>query len=132
MTRFKANLAEKKKKYSQLSFYRNNLSYFITILLYILIQVFFVLLQLLVLYPNLNVWLNFARAAGILLNFNTVIVVLLVLRRLNTFMRNSTIGRKYLVLDESLSFHKFIGFFILFLGWFHAFFHFINLCNFFV
>lgn len=127
MTRFKANLAEKKKKYSQLSFYRNNLSYFITILLYILIQVFFVLLQLLVLYPNLNVWLNFARAAGILLNFNTVIVVLLVLRRLNTFMRNSTIGRKYLVLDESLSFHKFIGFFILFLGWFHAFFHFINL-----
>lgn len=119
----------KKRQYTRFSFYRNNISYFITIGIYLLLSIFFVLLQLLVLYPNLNVWLCFARACGILLDFNSVLIILLVLRHCNTWLRNSVIGRNYLVLDESLNFHKIIGFIILILGFVHTIAHAINLCE---
>ena len=119
----------KKRQYTRFSFYRNNISYFITIGIYILLSIFFVLLQLLVLYPKLNVWLCFARGCGILLDFNSVLIILLVLRNCNTWLRNSVIGRNYLVLDESLNFHKTIGFIILFLGFVHTMAHAVNLCK---
>ena len=119
-----------KNKYTRFSFYRNNHAYFLTILFYVLIQVFFVLLQLLVLHPNVNVYVKFARAGGILLNFNSCLIILLVLRRTNTLLRNSIIGRHYPVLDEFLKFHKIIGFWILFLSIMHTVAHAINLCKF--
>ena len=118
-----------KNKYTRFSFYRNNHAYFLTILFYVLIQVFFVLLQLLVLHPKVNVFVKFARAGGILLNFNSCLIILLVLRRTNTLLRNSIIGRHYPVLDEFLKFHKIIGFWILFLSIMHTVAHAINLCN---
>ncbi len=117
------------KKYRTLSFYRNNTAYFVTILIWILLQVFFVLLQLLVLHPKINIWLIFSRLTGILLNFNCCLIYLLVLRRLSTYLRNSVIGRRFLVLDESLAFHKFLGFWIAFLAFIHTLFHCINLCK---
>ena len=95
-----------KNKYGRVSFYKNNLAYFITIILYVLIQVFFVLLQLLVLYPSANIYLKFARAGGILLDFNCILTMLLVLRRIVTWMRNSIVGRHYPVLDDLIKFHK--------------------------
>ena len=117
------------KKYRQVSFYRNNISYFLTIALWIVLQIFFVLLQLLVLHPNINIWLVFARASGILLDFNNSLIILLVLRRLSTTLRNTYIGLKFLVLDESLNFHKFLGFWIFSMAFIHTLFHCINLCN---
>ena len=139
-----------KNKYGRVSFYKNNLAYFITIIFYVLIQVFFILLQLLVLYPSANIYLKFARAGGILLDFNCILTMLLVLRRIVTWMRNSIIGRHYPVLDDFLKFHKvgvnfllsnsifiiinlqivkIIGFWILFLSYWHSIAHFLNLCN---
>ncbi len=117
------------KKYRAISFYRNNIAYFATILIWILLQIFFILLQLLVLHPRKNAFLSISRAAGILINFNACLIYLLVLRRLATFLRNSVIGRKFLVLDESLAFHKFLGFWIFFLAFIHTLFHCVNLCK---
>ena len=127
--RFKKDLQEKKKKFTQLSYYRNNMAYFLTVIVWMLLQIFFSLLQTLVLYPNLRWFLVIARICGILINFNMCIIILLVLRRLNTWLRNSYIGRKFLVLDESLSFHKFLGYYLLFLGFVHTIGHMINLCK---
>lgn len=127
--RFRKDLHEKKAKYSQLSYYRNNMAYFLTILAWVLLQVLLSLIQVLVVYPNLRWSLVIARICGILINLNACIIILLVLRRLNTWLRNSYIGRNFLVLDESLNFHKFLGFYLLFLGFVHTIGHMINLCK---
>ena len=117
------------EKYCQLSYYRNNKAYFLTILVWILLQIFFSLLQTLVLFPNLRWFMVIARICGILINLNACLIILLVFRRLNTFLRSSYIGRRFLVLDEFLEFHKFLGFYLLFLGIFHTIGHMINLCK---
>lgn len=117
-----------KSKYFRMSYYRNNLSFFLTFLVYLLIQIGLGLLQYF-LYIESNVAVRIARIGGILINFNSGLVILLVLRRLTTWIRNSAIGRNYLPIDDSIKFHKFVGLFIFALSFMHTAAHCVNLCK---
>lgn len=118
----------KKSKYFTLSYYRNNISFFFTILIYFVIQIILAIIQYF-LYIESNLAVRFARIGGILLNFNSSLIVLLVLRRLVTWLRNSLLGRNFLPVDNFIKFHKFIGIFILFFSILHTVAHCINLCK---
>lgn len=120
----------KKSKYMRLSYYRNNLSFFVTFIVYCMVQILLGTLQFFYLYKDANIAVRIARVGGILIDFNSGLVVLLVLRRLTTWIRNSVIGRNYLPIDESIKFHKFIGLFIFFLSFVHTAAHCVNLCEF--
>lgn len=118
----------KKSKYTRVSYYRNNLSFFATIIAYFLIQIALSIIQY-HLYASSNMAVRFARIGGILLDFNSGVIILLVLRRLTTWLRNSVIGRNYLPVDDFIKFHKFVGIFILLLSIMHTVAHCINLCK---
>jgi NADPH oxidase 5 len=114
-----------KKMFFNYSFYKNNSAYFITIGLIILIHVFLIILQA-NLYSNSNAYVIVAKVAGILIDFNSCLIILLVLRRLTTFLRNSYYGRKLIAFDEFINIHKIIGSLIVILGFVHTLFHCIN------
>lgn len=120
-----------KSKYFRMSYYRNNLSFFITFIVYLLLQIGLGLLQYF-LYIQSNWAVRIARVGGILINLNSGLVILLVLRRLTTWIRNSAIGRNYLPIDDSIKFHKFVGLFIFFLSLVHTTAHCVNLCKLFL
>ena len=131
----KINILKKKKtnskfsKYTRLSFYRNNLSFFSIIIVYIIISIILIFVQLSY-YSEYNSAVKVARTAGILLNFNCSLIILLVLRGLLTWLRNSFIGTNFLPLDDFIKFHKLIGFFLILITVVHTIGHSINLCLF--
>jgi hypothetical protein len=115
-------------KYSNASFYMNNLNFIVFMTAYFLIQVGLVGYQINY-YINSGVWMIMARSFGILLSFNMVLMILLVARKTLTFLRNTRIGQMCLPFDQFTSLHKYIGFFILFLSVLHTFAHGFDLCN---
>jgi len=115
-------------KYLRAAFYKNNLAYFLSILVYVLVQILLVLIQYFIYKETNNARLIIARLGGILLDFNCSFMILLVLRRLTTWLRNSYVGR-FLPMDDFLAFHKLIGYLILFFSFMHTIAHCINLCN---
>jgi len=116
-------------QFLSLTFYKNNVDFFVLILIYILLSVLFVLIQLLVLYPTAAWYVKMARAAGILLNFNSCLVVLLVLRRLTSWIRNTVMGAYFSVLDEFIMFHKVLGVWIFILALVHSMGQGFNACE---
>jgi hypothetical protein len=124
---FFKRLFQRRPKYTRLSFYRNNLSLFLCILSYIVLQIILAIVQYSI-YSNTNMFVRIARIGGILLDFNSSLIILLVLRRLVTWIRNSFIGR-YLPMDDFIKFHKFIGVFIMIYSVIHTVAHCINLCK---
>jgi hypothetical protein len=98
----------KKSNYLRFTFYKNNWSYFCCVLLYVLIQIALIIIQYFT-YKSYSASRIIARIGGILLNFNCSFLVLLVLKRLNTWLRISILGR-FLPMDDFLQFHKLIGF----------------------
>jgi hypothetical protein len=119
----------KNSNYTKPSYYRNNISFYVTVFAYFVVQVVLVLIQMHI-YSDVNWAVKMARAGGILLNFNSGLIVLLVLRRLVTWVRNSVIGRNYLPVDHFIKFHKYIGMLILLYSIIHTVGHCINLCKF--
>lgn len=117
----------KKIKYFRLSYYRNNLSYFVTVLVYFMINVNLIFIQL-YLYSEYNTYVLIARVCGILLDFNCMIIILLPLRCFVTWMR-TLIGKDFRAIDQFIDFHKFIGFYILLLSIIHTLAHSLNLCK---
>ena len=85
--------------YLNYSYLKNNLAYFITISFIITIHVFVIILQA-NLYSSSNGYLIVAKVAGILIDFNSCLIILLVLRRFTTFLRNSYYGRKLIFLQQ--------------------------------
>ena len=118
-----------KSQLFSLSYYKNNSSYFLTLSVLILLNIIFCIVQY---FLNIdeNDYVKIAKLAGILIDFNTCIIIITVLRRFTTFLRNSYYGRKFIAFDEFINIHKFIGSFLLFLGLIHALFHCINFCKF--
>lgn len=114
-------------KYTRLSFYRNNLSFFGIIIVYIIISIVLIFIQLSI-YSGYDAAMKVARTAGMLLNFNCSLIILLVLRRLLTWLRNSFIGTNFLPLDDFIKFHKFIGFFLILITAVHTIGISIDLC----
>ena len=115
-------------KYLNSVFYRNNLAYFSFIVFYIILQILLIVIQILY-YLNSNKAILLARTCGILISFNMAFVLILISRRLSTWLRSTKFGQKCLPLDEFIQFHKLIGVFILILSIAHSAGHFINLCN---
>lgn len=111
-----------------MSFYRNNLSFFIICFLYLILQIILAIIQYLI-YIDVNPAVKVARIGGILLDLNSSLIVLLALRRLTTWIRNSVVGRNYLPMDDVIKFHKFIGIFIVVLSLVHTIGHCVNLCK---
>lgn len=123
--------AIKKSRFTSLMYYKNNMSFWILILLYVLLSIMFVLIQLLALYPNTPWYVQMARAAGILIDFNSCLVILLVLRRLTSWARNTVLGARISALDDFISFHKAIGIWIGITSLIHTVGQIINMCKYF-
>jgi hypothetical protein len=119
---------DKQSKFRQSSYYKNNLSWLFAILIYMIVQIVLVTVQW-ILYKDSNIFLITARLAGILLNFNSCLIIVIVLRRLWTWMRSTIVGRMFLPIDEFINFHKRLGVWILILSLIHTFAHCINLCK---
>jgi hypothetical protein len=119
----------KSSRYFSTSFYKNNPSYVACFFIYVILSIFFVLLQTLALYPNIPWYVVFARAAAILIYFNTDLILLTVLRRNVTWFRNTIIGKKLTFIDEFIEFHKFMGIWNFILSWIHSIGQCINLCK---
>jgi len=105
-----------KSRFLSLSYYKNNAVYFATILVYFLLSILFVLIQLLVFFPTAMWYVQMARAAGILLNFNSCLVITL-------------IGSYFSVFDQFIQFHKMIGVWIFILSFLHTLGQCINACQ---
>ena len=118
----------KKSKFTRCSFYKNNISFFLAIFIFLIIQVVLVIVQMNV-YAKASVYIKLARANGILLDFNSSLIIFLVLRRMITWIRDSKIGRAILPLDDFIMFHKIIGVIILLASIFHTIAHCMNLCK---
>jgi hypothetical protein len=119
----------KQSKYLSSNFYKNNVSFLLSIVIYILLSIFFVLIQLLALFPKVPWYLAIARAAGILIDFNSCLIILLVLRRLHTWLRNTVFGNKFSVIDDFSIFHKVIGIWLFILIIVHTIGQIINYCK---
>jgi hypothetical protein len=115
----------KDSKFGQLSFYKNNMPFIIVVTLYFLLQIALVVIQMNI-YYDANPALKTARFGGILLNFNLSLIMLFVMRRMVSIVRNSFIGR-FLPCDHFLLFHKFLGVWILIWSFEHTIGHCINL-----
>lgn len=105
---------------------KNNLSRFLIVLSYLIIQIILCIIQY-ELYISSNVAVKVARLCGILLNLNSCVIILLAMRRLITWVRNSFCG-KFLPVDDFIQFHKFLGFYLLILSIIHTSAHCVNLC----
>ena len=117
----------KKSPYRRLSFYRNNMSLILVIVAFVLSQIMLIAIQMHI-YSQVNIAVKVARACGILLDFASGLIILLVMRRLITWLRNSIIGR-YLPMEHFIHFHKILGFYILFVSLVHTLGHAVNLCE---
>ena len=72
-----------------------------------------------------NWYLMFARANGLCLNFNSVMIIIFVLRNSITLMRKMGFV-SVLPLDHHVFLHKMTGILIFSMAWFHAIMHFCN------
>lgn len=107
-------------KYFSLSYYKNNPIFTIFAIGYLLLSLLFVLIQLLVLYPYAEWYVKMARFCGILLNFNSCLVIMLVLRRVSTWLKHFLNGPKFAFLDDSIEFHKILGILIFVFSFIHT------------
>lgn len=116
------------RKYCDLQFYKSHLSLCIFILLYVLIQIALII-QRTFRYLNTNPALIVARVGGVLIDFNIVVMVLLVLRKCLTWLRSIKIFRIILPFDHFLEMHKIIGIFIIVASLMHTIGHLVNMCK---
>jgi hypothetical protein len=105
---------------------KNNLSRFLIILSYAIIQIILCTIQY-ELYISSNIATKVARLCGILLSLNSCVIILLAMRRLVTWVRNSFCG-KFLPVDDFIEFHKYLGFYLFILSLIHTIAHCVNLC----
>jgi hypothetical protein len=117
----------RKSKYFSSLYYKNNCTYFLFLLVYFCLSMGLMVLQM-YRYKNVNIYLKVARGCGILIAFNMVFVIMLVMRRPNTWLRSTKIGRLCLPFDNFIEIHKAIGLLILVLSIIHTLGHSLNLC----
>ena len=117
------------KRFFKINFWRNNWSELVAIVLFILVHVALIT-YVLIIRASASVSAKFARVPGMLLNFTCALTILLILKRILTWIRTSHLGRKFSVLDGLLDFHKALGIYITILSFVHSFGHFFNFCKF--
>ena len=105
-----------------------NLPFLLFIAAFVVIQIGLIFIQLHE-YRHYNVAVKVARVCGILLDFASALIILLVMRRLVTWLRNSLMGH-LLPIDSFISFHKALGFYLVILTVVHTIGHGTELCMF--
>ncbi len=119
----------KNSRYFSYSFYKNNPSYLLVFVIWICLSIFFVVIQLTLIHPNIPLYVMFARSAAILIYFYTDLMVICVLRRTVTWLRNTRLGKMLNFIDETLEFHKALGIMVFILSFIHTLGQCINLCK---
>ncbi|XP_078657799.1 NADPH oxidase 5-like isoform X1 [Branchiostoma floridae x Branchiostoma belcheri] len=102
---------------------RNHLRTVVAVALYVVLNVA-LLCDAAVRYNN-NVAMAVAKGCGQCLNLNSMFALLLMLRKMLSYVRSTTIGR-YLPLDQNIAFHKVIGVMILIFSVVHTVAHVYN------
>ena len=115
-------------KYFSKQYYKSNVSLCIFLLIYNAIQVCLVIMQVFK-YIREPMAIQIARTAGILLDFNMSLTVLLVLKRCLTWIGSVKIFRTCLPLKDFPKIHKVIGIYILLLSLIHTIAHCANVCK---
>ena len=77
-------------------------------------------------YRDRNGFVIVARGCGSVLNYVCAIIVVFMLRRTLTWLRNTFLG-PYLPIDDSIPIHKFVGYCIFFFSILHTIMHLINI-----
>jgi len=129
---WKEKLMEKKPQNMNMKYFRNNLP-FISFLCFIILINVVLFIHRAVHFRNfsmLNGWTPnpfylLSRACGRTLLFNSVLILVLVLRYTITLLRNMGMA-SILPLDNNIYFHKLTGRLIFVQAWVHAFMHLIN------
>ena len=116
------------KQWLHPSFYKNHPNVTITLLAYLLLNGMLIAITV-VNYADFTANVKCARIGGILIAFNSDIVLLLVMRRFITWLRQLKYLHYILPLDDFLMFHKKIGLIILFWVLWHTIFHLVNQCK---
>ena len=112
-----------------ISCFRNNFSFVVAIFIYWLVQIWLVVFQYINYIDETSKLIKLARCCGILLNFNSSLIILLVLRKLTTLLRNNYSTRLLLPLDDFIDYHKSIGIILMLLSLIHTLAHCLNLCK---
>ncbi|XP_065906157.1 NADPH oxidase 5-like isoform X2 [Dysidea avara] len=104
---------------------RNNLRSVIYVVLFVLINIGLFTLGVCLYYES-GPWIAIARGGGQCLNFNPVLVIVLMFRRCLTWIRSTRLAN-FLPLDQHIELHKLTGFAITLFGVIHFIAHAINL-----
>ena len=105
----------------------NNKRLYIWIAIYVIVNTGLFLTSLR--YLHTNVWVVIARACGMSLNFNCVLILITMLRSTLTWLRSTGVGWLFPI-DEHVQVHRFVGYTIVALSTLHAFAHCANLGKF--
>ena len=106
---------------------RNNLRSVIYLLLFIAVNIGLFLVGS-IYYREKGVPVAIARGCGQCLNFNPVLVIILMMRRGLTWLRSTRIAN-LLPLDQHIELHKLAGYTIMFFALVHTAAHLVNLCE---
>lgn len=104
---------------------RNNLRSVIYVMLFVLINIGLFVVGV-VLYHDKGPLIAIARGCGQCLNFNPVLVIILMFRRCLTWIRSTRLAG-LLPLDQHIELHKLTGYTITLFSFIHFFAHLINL-----
>jgi hypothetical protein len=110
------------------NYLNNNRAGAVVFLLYILVNLALALYVIIYRSAVLkdSVFVTCARAAGMLLNFNCTLIIVVMLKQTILFIRSKNYLRQWIPVDSYVDFHKFVGRFILVLFVLHVVPHMIN------
>ncbi|XP_065834073.1 NADPH oxidase 5-like isoform X2 [Oscarella lobularis] len=111
--------------YLTLKYMRNNLRVVVTVILFFLINAGLFACNS-YLYRDSGTFVSIARGCGMCLDFNSVLMIVLMLRKFLTWLRGTRLA-PYLPLDQHIEFHKAVGILIAIYSIGHCLAHFINI-----
>ena len=111
-------------RYLTKTYLLNNKQHCICVLIYVLVNV--ALFVTSIRYRTYNMAVIVARACGMALNFNSVLILLLMLRHSITWLRTTPM-RYILPIDNHVTYHRNVGYTIVVLSLIHTIAHLINI-----
>lgn len=115
----------KTSRFLSLTYYKFHASYYLLLIIYILVSIALAIIQYFH-YEREYFLVILTRICGMLLNFNCGLIILLVLRHLQTLLRNFTVIRNNIPFDSFISLHKACATVIIILSFCHTIIHCIN------
>ena len=109
---------------SHVRFIRNNIPYVVTLILLAITNAALFIYKVIT-YKDSGAAICIARACGICIAFNSIAVIVVMLRKTMTWLRGTAIA-PYLPLDHYIDLHKIIAWVIVLLAGGHTIAHFVN------